>query len=270
MHNILEGVGGYETKLVLGSLITEKHITLDQVNNRLTSFHYGFSDSKNKPSTISKQELKNPDGFMRQTAFQMWCLLRYLPPMLGDLIPEGNVHWELLLLLLSCMEMIFSPSLTSASTMYLAHLIEEHHTLFLKLYPEQHLNPKHHFMVHYPGAIRALGPIVHFWAMRFEAKHGFFKRVSHDQDPGQVPIVLIEQPTIQTPDTETPSSDETQESAGASASDRPLSPSAVSGHFDQAVILTRLQLKIDQARDPVLSYLMQTYLLRGPYKWLHG
>ncbi len=179
MHDILEGVGGYETKLVLNSLIEQKLLTLDQLNNRLTSFDYGFSDSHNKPSVIKPQDLKNPDGAMRQTAAQMWCLLRLLPLMVGDLIPEGEKHWELILSLLSCMELIFSPALTEEAVIFLQHLIEEHHSLFLELYPDRHLKPKHHFMLHYPGAIRKLGPLVRFWAMRFEAKHGFFKMLSH-------------------------------------------------------------------------------------------
>lgn len=34
-------------------------------------------------------------------------------------------------------------------------------------------------MLHYSRAIKQLGPLRQFWAMRFEAKHGFFKRVSH-------------------------------------------------------------------------------------------
>lgn len=179
MHDILEGVGGYETKLVLNSLIEQKVLTLDQLNNRLTSFDYGFSDSHNKPSAIKPQDLKNPDGSMRQTAAQMWCLLRLLPLMIGDLIPEGEKHWELLLSLLGCMELIFSPALTAEAAIFLQHLIEEHHRLFLELYPDRHFKPKHHFMLHYPGAIRKLGPLVQFWCMRFEAKHGFFKRLSH-------------------------------------------------------------------------------------------
>lgn len=46
--------------------------------------------------------------------------------------------------------------------------------------PRQTLEAKTRaFMLHYPRAIRKLGPLVHFWSMRFEAKHGFFKRVSH-------------------------------------------------------------------------------------------
>lgn len=178
MHDILEGVGGFELKLVLNSLIEQKILTLDQLNYRLTSFDYGFADCHNKPSLIRPQDLKNPDGSFRQTAAQTWCLLRLLPLMVGDLVPEGNRHWELLLSLLSCMELIFSPELTDGAVTYLKHLIEEHHCRYLELYPDRHLKPKHHFMVHYPGAIRKLGPIIHFWCMRFEAKHAFFKRVS--------------------------------------------------------------------------------------------
>lgn len=98
--------------------------------------------------------------------------------MIGDLIPRCNRYWNLLLLLLQCMEFIFSPSITPGATIFLAYIIEEHHRLFLELYPHLHLCPKYHFMLHYPRAIMKLGPLVHFWAMLFELKHGFFKRVS--------------------------------------------------------------------------------------------
>ena len=179
MHDILEGVGGLEIKLVLNSLIEQKVMTLEQVNNRLVSFDYGFYDVHNKPSEIKPQDLKYPDGAFRQTATQTWCLLRLLPLMIGDLVPEGNKHWELLLSLLSCMELIFSPELTQGAIISLKNLIHDHHCLYLELYPDRHLKPKHHFMVHYASTIRTLGPVVHFWSMRFEAKHSFFKQVSH-------------------------------------------------------------------------------------------
>lgn len=111
MHDVLEGVGPYEVKLVLNSLIEQKHLTLEKLNYRITSFDYGFCDKGNKPSVISKRDLGNPEGPMRHSASQMWCLLRLLPTIIGDLIPIDNKHWELLLLLLLCMEFIFSPSL---------------------------------------------------------------------------------------------------------------------------------------------------------------
>ncbi|KAL7386394.1 hypothetical protein ABVT39_007686 [Epinephelus coioides] len=98
MHDILEGVGPYQVKVVLNSLIEQKHISLDKLNYRITSFDYGFCDMGNKPSLISKSDLKNLDGHLRQSAAQMWCLLRLLPIMIGDLIPTDNKEWELLLL----------------------------------------------------------------------------------------------------------------------------------------------------------------------------
>lgn len=90
MHDILEGIGGLEIKLVLNSSIEQKVMTLEQVNNRLVSFDYGFHDVHNKPSEIKPQDLKNPDGAFRQTATQTCCLLRLLPLIIGDLVPEGN------------------------------------------------------------------------------------------------------------------------------------------------------------------------------------
>lgn len=36
------------------------------------------------------------------------------------------------------------------------------------------LLPKHHFITHYPSVIKKLGPLIHTWAMRYEAKHREF------------------------------------------------------------------------------------------------
>ena len=47
--------------------------------------------------------------------------------------------------------------------------------MFTELYPLNNLIPKHHFMIHYPACIRQIGPLVHVWTMRYEAKHKFFK-----------------------------------------------------------------------------------------------
>ncbi|XP_032413320.1 uncharacterized protein LOC116730938 [Xiphophorus hellerii] len=69
---------------------------------------------------------------------------------------------------------VFSPILTMGMTIYLKHLIVEHHKLFKFLYSHRNLIPKHHFMIHYPSSIRKIGPLLHMWSMRFEAKHKMF------------------------------------------------------------------------------------------------
>ena len=179
MHDLLEGVCGLEVHLVLGNLIGEGLFDLDLVNSRITSFDYATTDSRNKPSSIPFRKLQTPDGASGQTASQMWCLIRYLPLLIGDKVPEGHQQFELLLLLLECMDFIFSPEVTTGETFFLKHLIKDHHDYFLELYPDRHLKPKHHFMTHYPRQMRLLGPLLHYWTMRFEAKHRFFKRLGH-------------------------------------------------------------------------------------------
>lgn len=52
MHDILEGIGPYEVKLVLTSLFAEGPVSLETLNYRLTSFDYGFPDSCNKPTVL--------------------------------------------------------------------------------------------------------------------------------------------------------------------------------------------------------------------------
>lgn len=40
-HDILEGIGPKEVRLVLQRLVAEKLISLDELNDRLVSFNYG-------------------------------------------------------------------------------------------------------------------------------------------------------------------------------------------------------------------------------------
>ena len=53
MHDVLEGIVPYTSKLLLHHLIDDlKLITLDQLNSTLRSFDYGFLEAANKPSQI--------------------------------------------------------------------------------------------------------------------------------------------------------------------------------------------------------------------------
>ncbi len=108
-------------------------------------------------------------------AIQCWCLLRNVPLIFGDIVPQEDKYWQLLLLLLQIVNIVFSSILTEGLTVYLKHLIMEHHRLFKCLFPGKNLLPKHHLMCHYPRCIRNIGPIVHMWSMRYESKHNFFK-----------------------------------------------------------------------------------------------
>ena len=75
------------------------------------------------------------------TASQMWCLARFLPLMIGDLIPFEDEYWENFLTLLDIMDYVFVPSTTPEKVSHIAVLVEDFLTEFSHLYnqPELHV-----------------------------------------------------------------------------------------------------------------------------------
>lgn len=86
-------------------------------------------------------------------AMQMWTLGRFLPLVIGHLIPESNEYWENFLNLLEIMDILFSRHIKTEQCGYLESLISDHHTAFRELYPDATITMKLHSMVHMPRLI---------------------------------------------------------------------------------------------------------------------
>lgn len=68
MHDILEGALQYETKELIKYLVTEQEVlTLDELNQRILSFPYGYPDLPNKPVPIASTCLLSTDHNLKQT-----------------------------------------------------------------------------------------------------------------------------------------------------------------------------------------------------------
>ena len=80
----------------------------------------------------------------------MWLLARILPILIGDCVDEDDGHWQLYLQLMEIVDILFCPKTTHDHAAYVASLINDHHTIFLELYPGHSIIPKLHFMVHMP------------------------------------------------------------------------------------------------------------------------
>ncbi len=152
MHDILEGVAQYELKLLFGYL-TEHFISKNDLLSRIYSFDFGYTERRNRPTNVNLEHGGNSIGL---NSIQTLCLVRNTPLLFGDLVPPGNPNWNLLLILLHIINIVFSPVVTYGMTVFLKHLISEHHQLFKLVYPQKRLIPKHHFMVHYPSCIRKI------------------------------------------------------------------------------------------------------------------
>lgn len=127
-----------------------------------------------KPGALPNNYFKG----LKLNSARVWCLLRLLPLVIGDKVPESEPVWDLLLLLKEIVDIILSPIINARYISYLSDLIADHHNLFKSLFPDILLKPKHHFLVHYPKLILEFGPLVCCWCMRFESKHLYFKRIA--------------------------------------------------------------------------------------------
>ena len=98
----------------------------------------------------------------KQKAAQNWCLIRSLPLLVGDLIPEGNEHLDLILTLLSIMDIVFAPAISVDQTFHLECLVEEFYEKYEELFPSIEPINKMHHLLHYAHLIRTHGPPVTF------------------------------------------------------------------------------------------------------------
>ena len=68
MHDVLEGSLEYEAKELLKYLIIQQRtFSLQDLNDRIDAFPYGYMDSRNKPSQISQKTLTSSDHNLKQT-----------------------------------------------------------------------------------------------------------------------------------------------------------------------------------------------------------
>lgn len=174
LHDLFEGIVPLELALCLNVLIKKKYFTLIQLNDLIRLFTYKWTDKTDSPQPV-------PFNFASRrsiggNAHENWSLLRLLPLIIGFKVPESEPAWHLIMDLKDIVELVVSPIHTDDTIRYLDTKISEHRHRYLQVFPEARLLPKHHFLEHYPQLIRAFGPLVALWTMRFEAKHSFFKR----------------------------------------------------------------------------------------------
>ncbi|XP_078487842.1 uncharacterized protein LOC144745800 [Ciona intestinalis] len=178
MHILLEGCLPYTIREVLQHFIDLKVITLDQINESIQNFDYSYIDMPTKPSLLTKVHLIG-SGKLRQSASQMWTLARLLPLFLYSHVNMNDPVWICFQTLLQINSCLFSTSITKQAVALLRLQIAHHLHQFKQCFPNKNIIPKQHYLLHIPSSILQLGPNVQYWTMRFEAKHGYFKKLAN-------------------------------------------------------------------------------------------
>lgn len=178
LHDLLEGCVPLNlTEMLAHYVLIDKIFSIDDLNHSLRNFKYGQAEAKDRPSTIEIQHLKNRK--LRQSAAQIWLIATNLPLAIGSLIEEKDLRWACYTTLMEICRLIFKSQITELEICHLQSLVFEYLDLFKKCYPNRNITPKMHFLIHYAYLIRLLGPLTAYWCMRYEAKHSYFKQLSH-------------------------------------------------------------------------------------------
>ena len=170
-HDTFKGFATDFLQNLLSYFIQLKVLTPEIVNVAISSFNYSPIDEHNKSQVlkiISNATFKN-----KQTACEMWNLIRLFPLLFGQHIPTGNEVWNLCISFCQVVERLCAVTFTRGDLAILQFLIDNFLERYVSLFPDVNLKPKAHFLRHYPEMIGRFGPLIK--RLRFEAKHGYFK-----------------------------------------------------------------------------------------------
>lgn len=176
MHDCLEGVLSSVMQAIFKHFQDSGICLIGFVNERLRKFKFGRCENKNKPRALPGNIIMQ-NGKISLSASETLCLFRYLPFIIGDLVPYGNKAWHLYCLLSEVMDIILAPITSTNISDHLRCLIEEFYFLFAAFAPDL-VKPKLHFLLHYPRLLEIYGPLRNLWCMRFESFHRKLKLVA--------------------------------------------------------------------------------------------
>lgn len=113
---------------------------------------------------------------LNQNASQSLCLLRHIPFILHEFREKLQDVWDCIENLLKIVQITYSLKIVERDLEILDRNIFDYlNCVQRKLKITDNLTPKHHFMTHYAGVIRAMGPLKPMSMIRFESKHKTFK-----------------------------------------------------------------------------------------------
>ena len=170
-HGVFEGFANDFLTDVTVVFIRGKILTLAEINDIIINFNYAEFDKSNKPQIIKEKPLTQLR--IKQTACEMWNLIRLYPVMFGKFVESGNLHWDVVTLFAALVEKLCATMFSESEITVLENIIENFFKKLLDVFPDTVLKPKAHFISHYPMLIRKFGPVVK--TLRFESKHHYFK-----------------------------------------------------------------------------------------------
>jgi hypothetical protein len=170
MHDVMEGVIPIISKTIIKRLVTAKIVTVVELNKNLCEFQFQGADRTNKPEPIK------PDCEIIGSATQKMSFFRFIPFIVP--LQKCSEVKKLYKLTHEVIMFAFSRCVARQDLDYFDQIIEGLRCFVKDKFPELHITPKFHFIIHYPTMMARYGPLREHWCMRYEAKHQYFKSIA--------------------------------------------------------------------------------------------
>lgn len=120
----------------------------------------------------------------------MWTFARYLPLIIGRHVPENQPHWENFLSLLTIMDYSLAPLISQEDIAFLLNSTTQNSRFYMLtvLLPPSFTSwyitlslsaGEHNVTANLPVFLPdRCGPLCHYWSLRFEGKHSYFKDIA--------------------------------------------------------------------------------------------
>ena len=180
MHIFDEGVILEVLACIINEFVKKrKLLPISELNERVrATFSSMPSEKANTPSPLNEPKEIAAGLHPKMAATETRALFRFLPLIIGHLIPNGDQHWHLFLQLSRLADIANSETPTEDLLNEFSQLTHDHLTLFRKLYPSLGIRPKQHFLIHIPTVIRNSGPLRHNSSLKYELRNQSIKRPS--------------------------------------------------------------------------------------------
>lgn len=173
-HDLFERVVPEIIISVLKHMHNDGILTFHEINERINQFVFATIDKDNKPSPITLDSNgRNPK--LNHTQSQMRCFCRLLPLSVGDSMEETDAYWKLYMSLLDVLDYVCAFKFNNGDIEFLNELVEIFTKQRLELFPDAITKPKLHYLLHYGQQIKKFGPLRHYWTIRHESQHMFYK-----------------------------------------------------------------------------------------------
>lgn len=163
-HDVTEGTMHTVTTKSINYFVEKEYFDIDYLNNRMRSMDFGEKENGNRPVEITMEHVKS--GKLQMTSSEMFFFAHHLTLMIGDVVPDEDPVWQLLLTAIRYFDLCYLPSYDDDD---LDALLNESEILNQKLMDLFNVKLKHksHLSTHYHELTLDLGPLSKVQTIRY-------------------------------------------------------------------------------------------------------